>query len=383
MLAAKGTAQSRIGAVDAAGVTLTEAAVAAEAPGCAYLRMDCLQHLALIEAYRGRLRHAGELAHRAIELAARYGQSGARGPVAAEVALAWVAMERYEVEAAWRRLRAAEPMCGPGTDGLPGTAAFAVVRSRLLRARGELRGGLQTLREADVASGSRPAPAWLAREIVLSQARLMIASRRPDEAVTMVRGRTDPGGADVAVVLARALFAGGDPGAARQVVAPLVETGGIASPALVDAWLVLADLAAGSGDTGSARTALRQALRFAAPESQRRAFQEVGARLRQLLRDDGELEEQYRFLAGNPGRGGRARTNDAAEPTDPIIVDALSKRELEVLGQMAAMVPTEEIAASLYVSVNTVKTHVRSILRKLSASRRNEAVRRARSLGLI
>jgi LuxR family maltose regulon positive regulatory protein len=50
---------------------------------------------------------------------------------------------------------------------------------------------------------------------------------------------------------------------------------------------------------------------------------------------------------------------------------------------MAAMLPTEEIAASLYVSVNTVKTHVRSILRKLSASRRNEAVRRARALGLL
>jgi LuxR family maltose regulon positive regulatory protein len=56
---------------------------------------------------------------------------------------------------------------------------------------------------------------------------------------------------------------------------------------------------------------------------------------------------------------------------------------MEVLHSMAGMLPTEEIAATLYVSVNTVKTHVRSILRKLSASRRNEAVRRARSLGLI
>ena len=66
-----------------------------------------------------------------------------------------------------------------------------------------------------------------------------------------------------------------------------------------------------------------------------------------------------------------------------LVFEALSKREMEVLEGMAAMLPTEEIAATLYVSVNTVKTHVRSILRKLSASRRNEAVRRARSLGLI
>ena len=56
---------------------------------------------------------------------------------------------------------------------------------------------------------------------------------------------------------------------------------------------------------------------------------------------------------------------------------------MEVLQGMAVMMPTEQIAATLYVSVNTVKTHIRSILRKLSASRRNEAVRRARSLGLL
>ncbi len=66
-----------------------------------------------------------------------------------------------------------------------------------------------------------------------------------------------------------------------------------------------------------------------------------------------------------------------------MIVEPLSKREMEVLEGMAAMLPTEEIAASMYVSVNTVKTHVRSILRKLCASRRNEAVRRARTLGLL
>jgi LuxR family maltose regulon positive regulatory protein len=54
-----------------------------------------------------------------------------------------------------------------------------------------------------------------------------------------------------------------------------------------------------------------------------------------------------------------------------------------VLGYLDALLPTEEIAAKMFVSVNTVKTHVRAILRKLSAERRNEAVRRARDLGLV
>ncbi|WP_414673021.1 response regulator transcription factor [Kribbella sp.] len=47
------------------------------------------------------------------------------------------------------------------------------------------------------------------------------------------------------------------------------------------------------------------------------------------------------------------------------------------------MLTTEEIASTMYVSVNTVRSHVRSILRKLNASRRNEAVRRAWELGLL
>jgi LuxR family transcriptional regulator, maltose regulon positive regulatory protein len=64
ILAARGAAQSRVGAIDAATVTLTEAAAIAE-PGCEYPRIDCLQHLALIEAYRGRLRRAEKLADEA------------------------------------------------------------------------------------------------------------------------------------------------------------------------------------------------------------------------------------------------------------------------------------------------------------------------------
>jgi LuxR family maltose regulon positive regulatory protein len=47
------------------------------------------------------------------------------------------------------------------------------------------------------------------------------------------------------------------------------------------------------------------------------------------------------------------------------------------------MLSTAEIAAEMYISVNTVKSHLRSVYRKLSAAHRNEAVRRARQLHLI
>ena len=63
-----------------------------------------------------------------------------------------------------------------------------------------------------------------------------------------------------------------------------------------------------------------------------------------------------------------------------VLVQPLTEREREVLGHLDALLPTRQIAAEMFVSVNTVKTHVRAILRKLSAKRRHEAVRRAREL---
>ncbi|MGW4106321.1 helix-turn-helix transcriptional regulator, partial [Streptomyces sp. NPDC004976] len=54
-----------------------------------------------------------------------------------------------------------------------------------------------------------------------------------------------------------------------------------------------------------------------------------------------------------------------------------------IRARLALAMSTDEIAADLYLSVNTVKTHLKSVYRKLSVNRRNEAVRRARDLGLL
>ena len=65
------------------------------------------------------------------------------------------------------------------------------------------------------------------------------------------------------------------------------------------------------------------------------------------------------------------------------MVEPLSQREREVLRRLSGHLNTAEIATEMYISVNTVKTHIKSILRKLAASHRGEAVRRARQLQLI
>ncbi|QDP98804.1 hypothetical protein FOE78_14145 [Microlunatus elymi] len=69
--------------------------------------------------------------------------------------------------------------------------------------------------------------------------------------------------------------------------------------------------------------------------------------------------------------------------TEPSVIEPLTPRETEVLGYLAELLTTDEIAAAMFVSVNTIRTHIRNILRKLAVSRRNEAVRRARALSLL
>jgi LuxR family maltose regulon positive regulatory protein len=68
----------------------------------------------------------------------------------------------------------------------------------------------------------------------------------------------------------------------------------------------------------------------------------------------------------------------ALEPVEP-----LSERERAVLRLLPTILPNSEIAGELFVSVNTVKTHLRSIYRKLDVGSRRDAVVRARELRLL
>ena len=61
----------------------------------------------------------------------------------------------------------------------------------------------------------------------------------------------------------------------------------------------------------------------------------------------------------------------------------LSKRELEILNLLAQGLSNQEIAAKLFVSISTVKTHIQNLFEKLDVKRRIQAIEKARSLKLI
>ena len=64
-------------------------------------------------------------------------------------------------------------------------------------------------------------------------------------------------------------------------------------------------------------------------------------------------------------------------------IEPLSERELDVLKLIAEGLPNQEIASKLYLSLNTVKAHTRSIYGKLGVNNRTQAGARARALGII
>jgi len=83
------------------------------------------------------------------------------------------------------------------------------------------------------------------------------------------------------------------------------------------------------------------------------------------------LESAYGTAAA-----GRADTQDG-------LVEQLSEREITVLRYLSSRLPAPDIASTLYISGNTVRSHVKAIYRKLGVNSRAEAVERGRALGLL
>jgi LuxR family maltose regulon positive regulatory protein len=122
------------------------------------------------------------------------------------------------------------------------------------------------------------------------------------------------------------------------------------------------------------------------------------AQVRHLQRDPDEaraaLHEARAVLDGRQQGGRLASELRATERglrqgapgvalESPAPAEALTDRELAVLRLLSSDLSRRGIADALFVSTNTVKTHVKGIYRKLDASTRKEAVARARELGLL
>lgn len=383
VLASKGIAATRQGRLADAEDVLTAGIGAAVAAGTAPLLIECIGHLAVVASWTGDVHRAESLARRALAVAEEAGIGTGDRSASPQVALAWVAVEQYDVRAAMEHVRAAERSDFLLGDPVPRTA-LTLVKARLQVMQGDRAGAIGRLEQA--AADVVDHYGWLADRL-LAEIALLKAGSEPEEALLTalaVLQRRSIGEAALAVGVAK-LRLDDEEGAADAVAVALSRD---SSPSIrVSAWLLECARHLRTGAPTRARDELGKALRLAAGASLRRPFHEASPTVRQLLVQDAQLSADHAWVlrvgARSVGRvpDVRPTNGEAAAPAPP--VENLTEKELEVLCHLSAMLSTEEIAAAMYISVNTVRTHVRNILRKLGVSRRNAAVRLARDLELI
>jgi LuxR family maltose regulon positive regulatory protein len=378
VLAGRGIVEIWAGRLDEAAAFFAEGA-AAGTLGAAHERAECLGFLALVEALNGRLSRAAEQAKAAAEAVS----SGSDDPTediisGAAVALAWVSLQRGHMREAHVQLKLAEASLRTGPDKLVSALACAVAAQRAV-AGGRAATAAEMIRCAREEWSPSP-PAWLAARVAILESRAWTAAGDAPAAVAAAQ-HVEPG-PEAAAALAHAWLAAGDEQAARRVL-------DAEGPESRDLGLALADarLSYGAGDTARGRRCLERALQLARPERVKLPFAMERTWLRQVLRRDPELAGTHRELLEpdviSPGMAPPPKNPSVSAEPAPLVVERLSAREREVLVHASEMLSTAEIATEMYLSVNTVKTHLRSIYRKLSATHRSEAVRRAQQLELI
>jgi LuxR family maltose regulon positive regulatory protein len=132
------------------------------------------------------------------------------------------------------------------------------------------------------------------------------------------------------------------------------------------------------GDNRAARTALTEAVAAARGDRLRWPFLEVPSALRAVRH--GAVPAPW--LAGDALWETAVRLWPVLHAGDAL-PEPLTPAERAVLVYLPGRMKNQQIAAEMYLSVNTIKTHVASIYRKLGVTERNEAVARAEELGLL
>lgn len=241
---------------------------------------------------------------------------------------------------------------GPGPEVVDLLNPVPAVRARLLLARGDVDAALRWADGRGLGVDDPPCHANEPAHLVL--ARIMLAQDLPDRALRILAPRRDAAGAD------------------RR------EGGRIE----IDALRALALRAA--GDRDGALTAIAGAVTMAARQGHIRAIADEGAAMGQLLGElvatsppattDLPLGHLARLVTvvGGEERGGGGG-----------LVVPLTDREMQVLVMIATGRRNKDIAAELFVSPNTVKTHIAHIFEKLGVGNRTAAIDRARQLGLL
>ena len=361
---------------------VTEGATLAHTVGRPYIEVACRAYQAFPSVPLARAREA---AREAFALAERYGLSDSLVLAPALGSAASIAVWMGEFDEGDRLLRRAWHVIRSDND--PATAVLLHLVTGMLHAgRREHESALESLSAAGRAQSRLTGAHILGRVVAEWLAATQTALRLLDAARATLDGFTTGAERVDAVDLGRAAIglAEGDPVTALAVLGDprdYTPPSGFPAYALVEAHVLAGRAHAALGDRPAAAAAAEAAL--AAAEPDRLIFPFVMYDTADLLAALPRHQTAHGALLADVLDlvGGASSSPGARERPQP--VEPLSPSELRVLRFLPTNLTRPEIAQSLFVSINTVNTHIRSIYGKLGANDRSSAVRHARELRLI
>ena len=381
------------GALDEAFDQWANAMSHLEAAGHLADAVGCAISLADIRIAQGRLGDAFEIYRRGRAMAGTTGDAPLRGAADMHVGMAEIHRERGDIGAARRELATAFEL--GEENGLPQHRyRIRLAEARILHSEGDLEAAVDMWRAAEPWYFTDFSPDI--RPFAASRARLDLSTGRLTDAVAWSQ-RRGLGLSDALtylrefehVTLARVLLAQASAMSPPPDLTDIVEfidrllsaaTAGGRGRSVLEILTLQALAFDAAGDRSAALRSLDRALESAGPEDHVGVFVDVGSDLEPILRRFSSrgptAERARRILAA-------LRPAGAGLPPRQALVDPLTDRELEVLRLLAGDDSGPEIASRLYVSLNTMRTHTKSIYAKLGVDSRRAAVRRAAELGLL
>lgn len=338
--------------------------------------------LAAANGALGVWQEAREQALLAVEQACTRGWGGTLMVAPANLVLAQQAYLEVDPEGLQRYVAALEHAADRAPTPAVRLAAGLVRAFAAFEARAPVRLGLQAVSQL-----------WEAADPAHPHAKLLLATWGPVEVYWALRsGERDraevaaqrvhrwlPETAEAALVMGALAHADGRSDAAQAELAPVLsgQRRALVATSGVTARVGAAELAVAAGEEARAAALLEDALTIAAPPRVWRPFTETTEETRLLVGDLVERHDvQLPALAGLRAALGR---------TQPVrmMIGPLTPAERDLLEELPSLRTMPEIAEARHVSVNTVKTHLRSVYRKLDVRGRRAAVEAARAHGLL
>jgi LuxR family maltose regulon positive regulatory protein len=357
-------------------------AVAAE-DGVEWTAFASSAHLALASLLRGDVVRALRRADQTLAIADRRGWTRSEPAGGAYSVLAAVCIQRDQLDEAERLIEQAGRAVRD-TRERPLRAVHLLNRMQLSAARSEHTGALDLLRATREQLGDWPLPAPI-RELLTAQEGLLDAATGEPEVGRALLRETSARSLAAANALARLDLLDGEARSARGTLAAHLDglDDEVPLPIRADAWLLDAVALDALADHGAAARSLERALDLAEPAGLRRIFAAHGGAIGPLLRRHVRYGTAHPAMVGDLAETIERRGRPARRAAPDVLAEPLSEREQAILGYLPSMMSNQEIAGALMISVNTVKTHLKAIYRKLDAPGRREAVERAREVALI